>query len=513
MRDLRPSGPGVLRLLREPRWLRGLALAVLVALVCCALGRWQWHRREERLAANAPLVQNYDRPAAPRRLGPARGCAGGRLGVWTPVRVTGTYNPDATVLVRNRPRDDQFGYEVLVPSCSPTAPPCSWTAAGCPPGRLRRAARHRPGPAAGRGDRRRPAAAVGGRQARPRARRAGDVHRPRQRHHRRRRPGRRRPAAPAGWVRAAGVGDARLRRGADGRAPPRRAPRRGRGTAPGLHRAVVRVRADRARRVGRGGAPGAAVPRGRRRGRRGRVLGRRGAAGRPARPGAGPRCGAAGPCGAPPAPASARGLSTRPPRTRNWTRASTTGSPFRPPHLDLGAVPPPTEVRPFGCTGSCCVSHRPLCATMGAWTWASVTACTSSPVRPPVSAWPARGCSPTRAGCWCCTRRTRTNWPRWPPPSATPAGCCSSPATSPTPAPRPASSPPPTPASAVWTAPSSPAGPRPPRPSWRPRTARGARPSSPACWGRCGWPVPSGRPPRARGRRWSCCCRAPRAAP
>lgn len=115
MRDLRPSGPGVLRLLREPRWLRGLALAVLVALVCCALGRWQWHRREERLAANAPLVQNYDRPAEPVASVLPAGSELAASDTWTPVRVTGTYDTDATVLVRNRPRDDQFGYEVLVP--------------------------------------------------------------------------------------------------------------------------------------------------------------------------------------------------------------------------------------------------------------------------------------------------------------------------------------------------------------------------------------------------------------
>jgi cytochrome oxidase assembly protein ShyY1 len=35
--------------------------------------------------------------------------------VWTPVRVTGTYDVADTLLVRNRPRDDTAGYEVLVP--------------------------------------------------------------------------------------------------------------------------------------------------------------------------------------------------------------------------------------------------------------------------------------------------------------------------------------------------------------------------------------------------------------
>ncbi|WP_432540551.1 SURF1 family cytochrome oxidase biogenesis protein [Kineococcus sp. SYSU DK002] len=105
----------VLRLLREPRWLRGLAVAVLVALVCCALGRWQWLRREDRLAANAPLVQNYDdRPAEVSTVLPA-GAGLDPDRVWTPVQVSGRYAPEATVLVRNRPLDDQFGYEVLVP--------------------------------------------------------------------------------------------------------------------------------------------------------------------------------------------------------------------------------------------------------------------------------------------------------------------------------------------------------------------------------------------------------------
>jgi len=106
----------VLGLLREPRWIRGLALAIAVACVCVVLGQWQWHRRQERLAANAPLITNYD--AAPVALDgvlPAGG-AGLRLAdAWTPVTATGTYDVEATVLARNRPRDEQTGYEVLVP--------------------------------------------------------------------------------------------------------------------------------------------------------------------------------------------------------------------------------------------------------------------------------------------------------------------------------------------------------------------------------------------------------------
>ncbi|NAZ77073.1 SURF1 family protein [Kineococcus sp. T13] len=108
--------PGsVLGLLREPRWVRGLALALAVAVVCCVLGRWQWHRRQDRLAANAPLTQNYDAPpGAVTDVLPA-GEQLDAADAWTPVRVEGTYDAGATVLVRNRPRDEQTGYDVLVP--------------------------------------------------------------------------------------------------------------------------------------------------------------------------------------------------------------------------------------------------------------------------------------------------------------------------------------------------------------------------------------------------------------
>lgn len=105
----------VLRLLREPRWLRGLALAVLIALVCCLLGRWQWHRRQERLAANAPLTQNYHADPVDLAAVLPPGAALDPERTWTPVRVSGTYDGAATVLVRNRPRDETTGYDVLVP--------------------------------------------------------------------------------------------------------------------------------------------------------------------------------------------------------------------------------------------------------------------------------------------------------------------------------------------------------------------------------------------------------------
>ncbi len=105
----------VYRFLLSGRWLGLFALALVVAVACVLLGSWQWHRREDRLARNAEVVENYDRDPVgledalpdPTRFPPG--------GTWTPVLLEGEYVPDATVLVRNRTRDGRPGYQVLVP--------------------------------------------------------------------------------------------------------------------------------------------------------------------------------------------------------------------------------------------------------------------------------------------------------------------------------------------------------------------------------------------------------------
>ncbi|WP_432548869.1 SURF1 family cytochrome oxidase biogenesis protein [Kineococcus sp. SYSU DK004] len=112
-----PAAPrGVLALLREPRWVRGLVLAVVVAVACVVLGQWQWHRRAERTERNASLVGNYDRdPVAVDEVLPADGTPLTAADTWTPVRASGEYAAGSTALVRNRPREEAAGYEVLVP--------------------------------------------------------------------------------------------------------------------------------------------------------------------------------------------------------------------------------------------------------------------------------------------------------------------------------------------------------------------------------------------------------------
>ncbi|SDQ43640.1 SURF1 family protein [Quadrisphaera sp. DSM 44207] len=108
----------MLALLHRPQWLRALALTAAVSAACVLLGLWQWDRREERLARIARVQANYaGDPVALRQVlaGPDDRLAADEE--WTPVLVRGQYQPEATVLVRNRPLPgaERYGYLVLVP--------------------------------------------------------------------------------------------------------------------------------------------------------------------------------------------------------------------------------------------------------------------------------------------------------------------------------------------------------------------------------------------------------------
>lgn len=103
------------RFLLSRRWLGLLALAVLVAIGCVLLSRWQWHRRDQRIAYNAPIIANYDRDPLPLDSVVRADAPVPDSSTWTPVQLTGSYLPQATTLVRNRPLSGQAGFEVLVP--------------------------------------------------------------------------------------------------------------------------------------------------------------------------------------------------------------------------------------------------------------------------------------------------------------------------------------------------------------------------------------------------------------
>ena len=112
----------VYRFLLTRRWLGLLAVAIVVAASCVLLGRWQLHRLEYKHHRNELVSRNIAAtPVLPGRLlsvdrGPDA------ADQWRRVRTTGRYDPDHTLLVRNRPLDGQIGFHVLVPFVTAAGP-------------------------------------------------------------------------------------------------------------------------------------------------------------------------------------------------------------------------------------------------------------------------------------------------------------------------------------------------------------------------------------------------------
>lgn len=105
-----------LRLLRERLWLRSLLLLILFAVTCVFLGRWQWTRHVHQAGAVHRVEVNYDSHPQPlQHLLPTPGTDLADDLEWRQVTLTGEYQTDRTVLVRNRPINGRFGYEVIVP--------------------------------------------------------------------------------------------------------------------------------------------------------------------------------------------------------------------------------------------------------------------------------------------------------------------------------------------------------------------------------------------------------------
>ena len=98
------------------QWL-GIALAVaVVVILCLSLGRWQWSRHVNKDARIDTIAVNYSAdPVALSEVVPSPSDAISDSQVWTPVSVRGTYVPQATALLRNRPIASTPSVHVLVP--------------------------------------------------------------------------------------------------------------------------------------------------------------------------------------------------------------------------------------------------------------------------------------------------------------------------------------------------------------------------------------------------------------
>lgn len=103
----------ILKYLATPRWFGWLALVLVLAAACTALGMWQLDRRDHAAATVNTVQANYDQrpiPYSPSLFESFDGTM-----EWTPVTLVGEYDHANQRIVRNRPLNGRPGYEVLVP--------------------------------------------------------------------------------------------------------------------------------------------------------------------------------------------------------------------------------------------------------------------------------------------------------------------------------------------------------------------------------------------------------------
>lgn len=103
------------RFLFSRRWVAGLVLILVFAVLCHVLAQWQLARRAQAQAEIQRVERNYDAtPVDVNAALPTRESYSADQ-KWTPVVLNGQYLASEEVLVRNRPCAGASGYEVLTP--------------------------------------------------------------------------------------------------------------------------------------------------------------------------------------------------------------------------------------------------------------------------------------------------------------------------------------------------------------------------------------------------------------
>jgi cytochrome oxidase assembly protein ShyY1 len=110
-----PSGGRNLRFLVSRRWLLLLLTVLLLAYACLLLGRWQWHRLEDKKAGNAIIRANQHAAPLPVDRLLRQGVDPPDEAQYAVVSAAGTYDASKTVIVRYQTRDGSAGVDVVVP--------------------------------------------------------------------------------------------------------------------------------------------------------------------------------------------------------------------------------------------------------------------------------------------------------------------------------------------------------------------------------------------------------------
>jgi cytochrome oxidase assembly protein ShyY1 len=88
---------------------------LLFGYACLLLGRWQWHRLEDKKAGNAIIRTNQKAGPSPVGQVLRRGVNPPSTSLYATVSATGTYDPSKTVIVRYQTRDGNAGADAVVP--------------------------------------------------------------------------------------------------------------------------------------------------------------------------------------------------------------------------------------------------------------------------------------------------------------------------------------------------------------------------------------------------------------
>jgi cytochrome oxidase assembly protein ShyY1 len=110
-----PSGGRSLRFLLSRRWLLLLLTVLLLAYACLLLGRWQWHRLEDKKTGNAIIRANEKAAPVPVEQVLRKDVDPPDDAQFKVVSAAGTYDASHAVVVRYQTRDGSAGVDLVVP--------------------------------------------------------------------------------------------------------------------------------------------------------------------------------------------------------------------------------------------------------------------------------------------------------------------------------------------------------------------------------------------------------------
>ena len=105
------------RFLTRPGWIVFHVIVVMLIILMINLALWQLRRLDERRAFNRQVESRTSATAQPydQVVPPGTAVDAARPHEWQTVTVTGTFDPSAQVLIRNRTLDGAPGYHVVTP--------------------------------------------------------------------------------------------------------------------------------------------------------------------------------------------------------------------------------------------------------------------------------------------------------------------------------------------------------------------------------------------------------------